>query len=222
MSDIVRAANGQFVALDYATKYPLGRKHCASCKCWRHVVDFSPAKWIDRAKTIPLKLMSYCRACVAEASRIRKGSKGRRVFDGQVGTPSWHATRLAKKRARYREQRKNPFWVQARRDAANERTRRLAYAKWAKPIVSDRESGGERLDPVKFVAYLDQWTTVDQVGEANTWATFINGFRVTDCEGRQIRRWRRGENRSVRLWKADEWAIRFDLPFWEIEEVAAT
>lgn len=225
----LRAANGQFVAQDFVTRYPTGRRHCACCKRWRHVTDFSPAKWADKAKTIILKLLSYCHACVAEKQRQRTGHQRRTACDGQVGTEAWRQRRLEKKRARYRAQRQNPFFVQARRDYVNQRTRQAAYAKWGyvesepDPMLSDEATGGESFNAQNFVAYLDSWKTRQLVSDDNgnhQLAYFINGRQVTDNEGRQMRRWRSGENKRVNLGRADAWAIRFDLPFWEIEEVA--
>ena len=221
MSTLVRATNGQFVAQSFQQKYPTGRKHCGRCKHWRHVIDFSPAAWLDAAKTIPLKLISYCHACQSARARQRTGHSLRKVFDGQPGTPAWRQKRLAKKRQLYRRQRQDPVWMQARRDYANARNRRLAYAKWAPdPALSAKASGGESFRAAQFVAYIDQWLVGYGHEEGGGEQFHVNGVSLTETESRALRRWRNGEAKTVRLVTADNWAVRFDLPFWEIEEAA--
>lgn len=224
MSILVRAGDGRFLAQSFADKYPLGRKHCGSCKHYRHVMDFSVATWLDAAKTIPHKLTSYCAVCVARKQRARTGHKLRIVYDGQVGTEAWHQRRLAKKRVRYRLLRRDPQWVQARRDYFNRRNRLLAYARWAPPpSITDPAfksgSGSGQFSAAKFVAYLDQWITEQATNDGDV-AFYLNGFPLGDNDGRRIRSWRSGEAATVKLSTADKWAIRFDLPLWEIEEAA--
>lgn len=226
MTLLERTTRGHFIGQSFTEKYLTGRKHCAACRCWRHVVDFSVAKWTDEGKTVPLKLLAYCKVCVARKQRARTNGQLRQVYDGQTGTEAWHRRRLEKQRLRYRKQRKDPEWVAARRKYYNDRNRKLAYAKWVPdPELTEKQTGGGgSFDAAKFVEYLDQFTTTldgEQVSQGVQLDIRINGALVTDNEARTIRNWRQGKVKRVNLSTADRWAIRFDLPLWEIEEAAS-
>jgi hypothetical protein len=74
---------GRFVCIPFEEKYPTGRKHCSDCKCWRHVSDFTVHTWLDFAKTIPHKLLAYCRRCASARKRRRDYMRSRRALCGR-------------------------------------------------------------------------------------------------------------------------------------------
>lgn len=200
---------GQFALTSFREKYPTGRKHCSDCNCWRHTLDFTVHTWLDAAKTIPHKLMSFCKACAAARRRKRQGYERRNWYRlGVTGTEHWRYLKNAENRAKYLTLRQDPEWV----------ARRRAYQR--KRIVDEEfnmlGSGSGEYDAKSFVSYLDRYTTK----LSHQHPPFINGVALSESDKREIYRWRMGEAKTIRLGTADAWSIRFDIPLWEIEQEA--
>jgi hypothetical protein len=71
-------------------------------------------------------------------------------------------------------------------------------------------------DPDEFVRFLKPEKRVTSRYRNKSY--FVNGKRLTYSETRALLRWKTGEIKRVRLKTADAWAIRFDLPLWELED----
>lgn len=84
-------------------------------------------------------------------------------------------------------------------------------------------------DADELVAFMDRFLVEDHYQgdrknfHKSTGEYFIlriNGVRLTVAEQHQLSRWRRGTTKRVSIKDVDHWATRFDLPMWELEEVA--
>jgi hypothetical protein len=51
-------------------------------------------------------------------------------------------------------------------------------------------------------------------------AKHINGVPLLESDKRALDRWKSGDVKTIGMRLADEFASRYDLPFWEIEEEA--
>jgi hypothetical protein len=76
-----------------------------------------------------------------------------------------------------------------------------------------RKHRKQRLDAKLFASYIEQFMV--RRGRGRT--TFIRGRRLTKAHDRAFRRWRSGEIKTVGIQKADEFAVSYDLPLWEID-----
>lgn len=107
--------------------YPTGRKHCAHCRRWRHVVDFTARKWADLERTIPRYFDSSCTRCENKRSRKRRNLAGPRnlYIHGKPGSKVWlearrkrnHAATVKRRASKeYREERAEykRFWRNAK------------------------------------------------------------------------------------------------------------
>lgn len=63
-----RAASGQL-----ASKTVCGRRHCRTCRRWRHVIDFGVRQWADTRRTIVRYHKPECMVCAARLERARFG-----------------------------------------------------------------------------------------------------------------------------------------------------
>lgn len=63
--------------------------------------------------------------------------------------------------------------------------------------------------------YLDSKIFITEDGEY-----LLNGIRISDTEAHQLARWRRGEVIRASYESVDQWAHKFGLSMWEMEEVA--
>lgn len=86
-----------------------------------------------------------------------------------------------------------------------------------KGIANTTNIGRGSIDARKFVDLLNpSWTTIRGGSRALT----INGKRLSNSETTMLWRWSSGKYKTVMMSTADKWATKFDIPLWEIEEVA--
>jgi hypothetical protein len=209
----------------FSERYPTGRKHCSGCKRWRHVVDFSVAKWESLARERPIKLQARCVCC--ERLRIRKhfGYKPRVVFNPYPpGSKRWQAFRTERKRLRYHELKKDPDWLKKRREYYRFYHNAVGtYNGNTKPDKKLKIGEGSLklgLDSKKVAEFIDGLIVKGVSDKNQQMQFFINGKVLTDDEGRALRRWRSGRYPKAAIAAVDEWCLKFGIPLWEIEEFA--
>lgn len=209
----------------FAERYPTGRKHCSGCKRWRHVVDFSVAKWETLARERPIKLQARCVCC--ERIRIRNhfNYSPRKVFNPYpVGSKRWQAFRTERKRLRYHEMKKDPEWLARRREYYRfYHEAKGTYNGNTKPRGNFRVGDGSQklgLDAKKVAEYLGKLITKEPGNRTSKSRFYLNGKMMSATEGRAYRRWRSGRYPTAALSVVDEWCLKFGIPLWEIEEFA--
>lgn len=211
---------GRFEAISFEQRYPTGRKHCADCKCWRHLLDFSVRTWLDAAKTIPYQLLSYCRSCVAARQRSRTGYNRRNWFRlGRRGTQAERRARNAERRQQYLDLRKDPVWLSDRRRYQRKRLRIQNHPETDPDFLEIRETQVNTIlqyDAKRFYNYINRYLTIEPT-DMGTEGYFINGRRVSESDNRALNRWKDGVQKKIGLCKADEFSIEYDLPLWEID-----
>lgn len=84
-------------------------------------------------------------------------------------------------------------------------------------IANTTNMGRGPVDAKKFVELLNP-TWVNVAGSKK--ALSINGKRLTNSETSALWRWSSGRYKTVMMGTVDKWATKFDIPMWEIEEVA--
>lgn len=67
----------------------------------------------------------------------------------------------------------------------------------------------------EVLKYLDRFMILDHKHSQR-----LNGRILTENQTRQLHRWRSGESKTISEIELDKWSTYFDLPLWEIEEVA--
>lgn len=92
----------------------LGRRFCSDCKHWRHLVDFHARDRDVNGDVIAWQ--SICSTCQRIRCRVTAGIKRRgKPYEARRPRMS-HEQRLARARERYQEFRKDPVWLELRRE----------------------------------------------------------------------------------------------------------
>ena len=126
----------------------LGRRFCSDCKHWRHLIDFhARERGIDGE---PTAWQSICATCQRIRCRVSAGIKRRgKPFEPRKPRMN-HEQRLARARERYREYRKDPEWLELRREYERiyaEARRREQGIPRDEVRIARRNSGPDALSP---------------------------------------------------------------------------
>jgi hypothetical protein len=136
----------------------LGRRFCSDCKHWRHLIDFhARERGIDGE---PTAWQSICATCQRIRCRVSAGIKRRgKPFEPRKPRMS-HEQRLARARERYREYRKDPEWLELRREYERiyaEARRREQGIPRDEARIARRHAGPDVLIPVlPFSLWLEE------------------------------------------------------------------
>lgn len=90
--------------VDHREAYPLGRKHCTRCGCWRPLSDFAPKEWTDETKTVVREVQPRCRPCANAVARERVGNLAPRRWypHGKPGSKLWRQYEAERAKINYR------------------------------------------------------------------------------------------------------------------------
>ena len=206
-------------------RYPTGRKHCAHCKRWRPITDFSVVQWEDFHREIPRKLQSNCQCCERVRIRNYHGHQQARFENRnpyRPNTPEWRAFRAERKRVRYYELKKDREWLKRRREYYRFYHNAIGtYGGRTKPKKGFKVSDGSekiRLDAKKVAQFFEVWIERGLNDEGQEYA-LLNGKPISRAEAQTLRRWKK-ESATAALRIVDAWCAKFGIPLWEIEEQA--
>ena len=136
----------------------LGRRFCSDCKHWRLLIDFHAR---DRdADGHPTAWQSICATCQRIRCRVNAGIKRRgKPFEPRKPRMT-HQQCLARARERYQEHRKDPEWLELRREYERiyaEARRREQGIPRDEARIDRRNPGPDALVPVMpFSLWLEE------------------------------------------------------------------
>lgn len=187
-------------------------KRCSKCRRLKDKkLDFSLQTHKRGGRTYRYP-SSHCKECKRKSSaNYRKRLK----IEG----------RLSAKQSEW-DQRRDREHTKRRQRARHRRLRGKSYSRvWNKyrHELEVARTGGVgnrgifRADVVS--SYLENLiTTPPPQWPAITPTLYLNGFRFDPHDQRTYLRWKNGESKSIRLATLDHFAIRYEIPFWELEE----
>lgn len=169
----------------------LGRRFCSDCKHWRHLVDFHVRERDLDGE--PIAWQSICKTCQRIRCRVTQGIKRRgKPFEARRPRMT-HEQRLARARDRYQEYRKDPVWVELRREYERiyaEGKRREAGIPRDEKRLFKRDIGPDTYIPLTpFSLWVEE-----RHGIYESWADFAMACGLLkpngDGDERRIRRYR--------------------------------
>lgn len=176
----------------------LGRRFCGDCKHWRHLVDFHVRDRDVNGEAIAWQ--SICMTCQRIRCRYVAGIKRRgRPYEPRRPRLT-HEQRLARARERYQEFRKNPVWLEMRREYERiyaEARRRESGIPRDEVRIARRDPGPDAYIPVEpFSLWLEERRPAYE-----SWVDFAAacGLLTPDGKGdeRRLSRYRGDEQESV-------------------------